>query len=683
MSPVSTPPPVAIPAPEAIPGASPRLDGLWEIPLFGLSVVLSAGAMWLLLGEIVPEGESPSVASQDAAQAPAAEPGLLEQARRLAALGQTDLARLRLAELRAARGGGPDASAEERRAADLLEGGILEILGDPASLEAAQALYSGLGADPEGSFLALRVRWKLLQAAPERREITGVLALLAGVRLSGEALGRTPLGDEAAFLEGEILQAAGRIEEAEAAYRRVGGGRPPLRGAALLRIAALYQKRRPPVLSAAHAAVLEGARALGGARRSPWIDLAAEERGIELLAQAWRDADRDEKALEIEGVLQRLSGNPVLHHVHAGEILERRADRLAAAGDAEGARRSARAAAEAYQAPVLEGIPGPWAELLFRSSGAWERAGDVDRVVTALERFATHYADDPRLPRVVYTLARHYRALGLSDRALALFARARPSMREEHGGVHYIPLSLYEEGLSEYLSKREGSRGRASAILGRILDDPGIYPDSQAWRDSLFALAVMDAEEAAQPDGGPAARASALARLSEWLERYPSDPRAPQAHMHLGFLAWAVQDWPAASASFLAASQGVSDPGAAPAAPLLGIARTASVLAAEATYRRAGPAPDRALLLEARALFSEARDLNAGTWRAPWALARMADCARALGHEEDAKGLYAEATWEYQQLGPAAGPPPGGTEGLEALISWRAQAAEWLRRGTP
>ena len=81
---------------------------------------------------------------------------------------------------------------------------------------------------------------------------------------------------------------------------------------------------------------------------------------------------------------------------------------------------------------------------------------------------------------------------------------------------------------------------------------------------------------------------------------------------------------------------------------------------------------------QAQAGFLEARDLNQGTWRAPWALARMGDCAQALGLKEEARKLRQEATWEYTQIGPDAGPPPEGTAGIQALLTWRTEALQKL-----
>ena len=108
--------------------------------------------------------------------------------------------------------------------------------------------------------------------------------------------------------------------------------------------------------------------------------------------------------------------------------------------------------------------------------------------------------------------------------------------------------------------------------------------------------------------------------------------------------------------------------------------RSAAMLTAEALYRDACGRFDKAALSEARDRFAEARDLNLGTWGAPWALARMADCSRALGQTAEASRLYAVARWEYGQLGPSAGPAPEGTAGIEALVAWRAEVSQWLGR---
>ena len=112
--------------------------------------------------------------------------------------------------------------------------------------------------------------------------------------------------------------------------------------------------------------------------------------------------------------------------------------------------------------------------------------------------------------------------------------------------------------------------------------------------------------------------------------------------------------------------------------PPLTLGRAAALLAAEALYREGLHTGNRTLLTRARDAFLEARDLNQGSWRAPWALARMGDCAQALGLKAEAIQLRQEAAWEYGQIGLGAGPPPEGTAGIQALVAWRTEALQKL-----
>ncbi len=176
----------------------------------------------------------------------------------------------------------------------------------------------------------------------------------------------------------------------------------------------------------------------------------------------------------------------------------------------------------------------------------------------------------------------------------------------------------------------------------------------------------------------PAMRSRARDHLEEWLARYPQDPRLPQARWMLGFLAWDEGDWTRAALVFREVADRLHHAPNDPQEPPLTLGRAAALLAAEALYREGLRTGNRALLTKARDGFLEARDLNQGTWRAPWALARMGDCAQALGLKEEATKLRQEATWEYGQMGLASGPPPEGTAGIQALVAWRTEALQKL-----
>lgn len=675
------------PLPEAPPTeiSTRQLTGLWEAPLFAVSLLLLAGAVWLGLPSkpVSPEPPTLPPLPQAKVEPPPSGGGRLSEALLLAQHGRLREALREVETLRATA-----VSDDERTQADLTRGDLLERLGDPASLAEAITVYEplqGLAA----RFLLARARWRLFQAEPEHRDLEQLKGILDQIhQVAAEGI-QPPLSDEAAFTEGQVLESLGRLVEAEAAYRRVGTARPALRGAALIHIAGCFRKRQPPALNEAHAAAMEAVR-LVGLTDSPWMSEPILTRELELLAQDWRDGELDAPALELESALRTLAADPIPHVHHAAEIHERRAERLESqAAETPDTSQAKALLAEArsqhleagriYRAPALAGIPAPYADLLFRSALAFERAGEIPDLVTALERFIANYPDDGHFPQAVYLLGRQYRALGLHDKALALFDRTRAGMREERGSVHYIPLSLYEEGLCQALSRTPPSRALAAAIFGRILDHPDIYPDSQTWRDSLFSLASLEHAEAMEngPDR-PAMRSRAREHLEEWMARYPQDPRLPQARWMLGFLAFDEGDWARAALAFREVSDRLHHAPNDSQEPSLTLGRAAALLAAEAAYREGLRTGDRALMTKARDAFLEARDLNQGSWRAPWALARMGDCAQAMGLKEEATRLRQEAAWEYGQIGLAAGTAPEGTAGIQALIAWRTEALRKL-----
>ncbi len=657
-----------------------QLAGLWEVPLFlfSLPIALATIALGWRLGVLHPAPQASGHLPVQAVlpvepRAVLPDENLLVQASKLSAEGHGAEALGLIGRYRA-----KAADAAQRRKAALLEAEVLEGMGEfEKAIQGYQALAEDLPkeeVEPQAQMGVRLARSRFrLSRAQTFRDPSVLEAALASLKSASARLAAAPWPDEAAFWEGELQLALTRPADAERAYRRVAGTDGLLKAAALLRIGGIYQDRQG--LSEAHAAVLQAARlAEGKIPGPPWIPAAEPERQMELLSQLWRQADKPERALDLERILQASASDRVEHYLHAAQIHEQWAERLAA--QPERARAEFREAGLSYRGPVDAGIPAPYAQMLFRSAQAFERAGDVPETVRSLERFCLSYGDDARFPQAVYLLTQHYRSLGLYEKALALLERSRPMMRQERGTVHYVPLTMYEEGLCEYLSRAPGSRLRASATFRDILEHPDIYPDSQAWRDSLFALASMEYEDA--EGGAQPMRQKARAHLAEWIERYGEDPRQARAHLMLGFLAWTSGDFAAASTAFRAVADRARV--SSPEGSLLVMGRSAALLAAEAVYRDACARADKAALAEARDRFAEARDLNLGSWGAPWALARMADCSRALGQAAEASRLYAVARWEYGQLGAAAGPAPEGTAGIESLVAWRADVSQWLGR---
>ncbi len=695
-----------------------QLSGLWEFPLFAFSLLIACGTLALSLPGLIAFSRQeapvePAVAGPLVEAVPAPKPhadgNLLVEASRLAEAGRFQEAldavgryRAQIPAVEPSEVPGQEEIArrehqEQHLRADLAEAEVLEAQGgegknreEQAALEEAVRRYGAVAGALQGEEMQGepglqmrapvqvrlgRARFKLLRAGPFR-EVAALEGILSSLRSVAGALTVAPWSDEAAYWQGELELVLGRPAEAERSYRRVGGTAGMLTSAALMRISGIYQDRQG--LPEAHAAALASVQMAGGRLPGlPWIPAEEPERQLELLSQLWRQAAKPERALELEAILQSAALTPagqVEHFLHAAQIHEQWAERLSAQPAL--ARKEFRLAGLAYRGPLDAGIPAPWAQLLFRAAQAFERAGDVPETVRSLERFCASYGDDARFPQVVYLLAQHYRALGVYDKALSLLERSRPQLRRERGAVHYVPLALYEEGLCEYLSRSPGSRQRALASFHGILDHPDVYPDSQAWRDSLFALATMEYEDAQA--GALPSREKARVHLVEWIERYPEDARQSQAHLMLGFMAWSASDFPAAATAFrVVADRARAD---SPEGSMLAMGRSAALLTAEAVYRDAAARSDKTALAEARDRFAEARDLNLGSWGAPWALARMADCSRALGQPAEAARLYAVAKWEYGQLGPSAGPAPDGTAGLEALVAWRADVTQWLGR---
>jgi tetratricopeptide (TPR) repeat protein len=258
-----------------------------------------------------------------------------------------------------------------------------------------------------------------------------------------------------------------------------------------------------------------------------------------------------------------------------------------------------------------------YGEALWHAIDLYDAAGDLPRVISSLELFATERPQDVLAPDALLRLGTAYQAAGLFDKAINAFQRNQ----------FMYPKSLAASKSAVPLAEAYVARGpqdypQAEKVLLNVVDTSNfVDPGAEEFRQSLFELAQLYYRTQRFE--------LAIARLDEMAQRYPNDPQMPQ-------LTFLMADSYRKSASLLATQLATTANGAAGAAEV-------------ETARR-----ER--LAKARELFDKAVDLY-GTSPPTSDVDKLylklscfyrADCMYDLGKYEEAIKLYDQAAFRYQ-----------------------------------
>ena len=265
-------------------------------------------------------------------------------------------------------------------------------------------------------------------------------------------------------------------------------------------------------------------------------------------------------------------------------------------------------------------------DALWRGVDLYDRAGNMQNAIAALELFVAERPDDGITPNALLRLGRAYQAAGLFDKAIASFqrnlSRYPQSLAASKSGV---PLA------QALLAKGPQFFGTAEKALLRVINDnPLITPAAEEFREALFELAQLyyrtDRFE------------ESIARLEEMTTRYPEDARAGQ-------LVFLMADGYRKSAALLAGPKASASVSANPKATAAAAAAQAEALAARKDrLARAKKLYEQAI--EKYAKHPPARDLD----KLYLKLSHFyrADCVYDLGGFEEAIRLYDSAAMKYQ-----------------------------------
>jgi len=338
-----------------------------------------------------------------------------------------------------------------------------------------------------------------------------------------------PLDADAAYLLGKLRQDQNDPREAISFYQVVLASHPEAPAAMLARLArgecriTLGQEAGglSDLHEVAHRIAAEAVASkdkpmvLAGLRQSAAI-LTAQERyqsALELL--------QDEKTLD--------SDPPADFFERLAAVYERLADQVdhtvADASDAvekisrqQQVRKFRTLAADAYVSysrSLTVSDDKAHAQAMWKAVDLYDRAGNLQMVTSALELFAAERPQDGQTPDALLRLGRAYQAMGLFDKAVAVFERNQrqypQSLAASKSGV---PLA------QAYIAKGADSYPRAEKVLLGVLDSPILGPDAEEFKQSLFELAQLYYRTGRFEE--------AVVRLDEMTQRYPRDPRMPQ-----------------------------------------------------------------------------------------------------------------------------------------------------------
>jgi tetratricopeptide (TPR) repeat protein len=286
-----------------------------------------------------------------------------------------------------------------------------------------------------------------------------------------------------------------------------------------------------------------------------------------------------------------------------------------------------------------------YGDALWKGVELYDRAGDLQRMISALELFAAERPEDSLTPDALLRLGRAYQAAGNFDKAIAAYQRNQfryPNTLAASKSA--VPLA------QAYIAKGPDFYARAERTLTGVVDNnPLVTPDAAEFRQALFELAQLHYRTGRYED--------AVAKLEELTARYPKEER-------MGQLVFLMGDSYRKSAAALVVPTAAT-PGKTPEASATTAAFSRDPKGSEATKATTQPADmdpveianaKRDRLTKARALFDRAIETyrrtppSGAVDKLYFKLAHFyrADCVFDLGQYEESIKLYDNAAFRYQ-----------------------------------
>lgn len=444
-----------------------------------------------------------------------------------------------------------------------------------------------------------------------------------------------PLDADASYLLGKIYQDRKLPDQANSFYQIVLVSHPEARVAPLALlgrgVCRIMLNEDDPGLTDLHDLVGQVSQKSSRARYKPDALEA-----LRLACALLTDKGNYSGALEVLAYEQELLPDPPgSFFARLGRVYEKRADQLEAtiaqAKPADQARRGQQVrdlrskAGDAYiaysRALTLADDKG-YGEAMWKGIDLYDRAADLQRVISALEVFVAERPEDALTPDALLRLGKAFQAGGLFDKAIAAYQRIQfryPSSLAASKSA--VPLAQV------YLAKGPEQYAKAESVLLSVVENnPLLTPEAVEFRQALFELGQLYYRTGRYEE--------AVSRLEEWVQRYPKEQK-------LGQLVFLMADSYRKSAGLLDSR--------------LATARDS------ATTRPADQAEARAArqdrLNKARRLYDRAIDVYRAGGTAmevdklylKLSYFYRADCMYDLGDYEEAIRLYDAAAFRYQE----------------------------------
>ncbi len=258
--------------------------------------------------------------------------------------------------------------------------------------------------------------------------------------------------------------------------------------------------------------------------------------GLHQATAALQQQDKLAGALELMTYEQQLIPDPPgSFFARLGGIYERRADqieRTPAANAADKIRRETQIrdfrtkagdSFIAFSRALTVNDDRGYGEALWHGIEMYDRAANLQAVISAMELFVAERPDDALAPDALLRLGRSYQAAGMFDKAINAFQRNQFRYPQSlAASKSAVPLA------EAFIAKGPESFGKAESVLLSVIENNLIItPAAEEFKQALFQLAQLYYRTGRYEE--------AVAKLEELTVRYPNDE-------HIGQLVFLMAD---------------------------------------------------------------------------------------------------------------------------------------------
>jgi tetratricopeptide (TPR) repeat protein len=157
-----------------------------------------------------------------------------------------------------------------------------------------------------------------------------------------------------------------------------------------------------------------------------------------------------------------------------------------------------------------------YGDALWKGIELYDRAGNVQYVISALELFVAERPDDALAPDALLRLGRAYQAAGQFDKAITAYQRNQFRYPQSlAASKSAVPLA------QAYMAKGPDGYNKAEQVLLSVVsNNPLVTPEAEEFKQAVFELAQLYYRTNRFEE--------AVNRLEEFTDRYPTDERMGQ-----------------------------------------------------------------------------------------------------------------------------------------------------------